>query len=318
MPPRQPPAAATSTDEPPSPPTDRVVRVLSALAGDAAGSTVTELAEALGLNRATCAAILASLEQWGWVARQGARRYGLGDGLLGITDAVRTRLPVLATADEVLAQLTETTGYRSTLSRVDGEHLTTIAACGDRGRTDPGSGIGTRVPMRPPFGTVIAAWWSPDERRRWMDRSDLTAEDRHQLEGFLDAMRANGFGARRFDAANQPALSTIQDLVGTLGDSKAEVELRGELMRLLRSYSGTVYSYDELRGPGTLGVSYLVAPVFEQQDARYQLELHVLRGAIDREEIRRLVDLLLDAADTLTRSLGAGVNRRPAPALPSG
>jgi hypothetical protein len=151
-----------------------------------------------------------------------------------------------------------------------------------------------------------------------MDRSDLTAEDRHQLEGFLDAMRANGFGARRFDAANQPALSTIQDLVGTLGDSKAEVELRGELMRLLRSYSGTVYSYDELRGPGTLGVSYLVAPVFEQQDARYQLELHVLRGAIDREEIRRLVDLLLDAADTLTRSLGAGVNRRPAPALPSG
>src|SRR5690606_14293918 len=159
--------------------------------------------------------------------------------------------------------------------------------------TMAGTGIGQRMPLRPPFGTVIAAWWPDAERERWMERSDLGADDRRQLGRFLESIRDNGFGARRFDSANQPALSTIQELVTTLGDSKEQAELRGELVRLLRSYSGTAYTYDELHGTGTIGVSYLVAPVFEGARPRYQLELHVLRGAIERDELRRCVDLLL-------------------------
>jgi DNA-binding IclR family transcriptional regulator len=261
--------------------------------------TVTEIADDLDLNRATCASILASLEQWGWVTRLDARRFGLGDGLVSVAEAARSRLPVLDTAPAVLASLTEATGFRSTLSRSDGHHLTTIAAHGDRARTVPGSGVGSRMPLRPPFGVVIAAWSTDDERARWFARSELPDEERERLVVFLDSVRRAGFAARRFDSANQPALATIQQLVATLGDTHEQAELREELVRLLMSYSGTGYTYDELDGPGSLGVSYLVVPVFERGLPRYQLELHVLRGEMPRSEMRRCVDLLLAAAKEL-------------------
>jgi DNA-binding IclR family transcriptional regulator len=291
-------------DRQPSPPTDRVVRVLRLLSERDDGASVTEVAEHLELNRATCTSILASLEQWGWVTRLHAaagasRRFGLGDGLLSIAEVARERLPVLDLAPAVLASLTDETGYRSTLSRSDGHHLTTIAAHGDRARTVPGSGVGNRMPLRPPFGVVIAAWSSDAERARWFERSDLPADERAQLAQFLDSVRRNGFAARRFDSANQPALSTIQQLIATLGDATEQSELREELVRLLLSYSGTGYTYDELDGPGQVDVSYLVVPVFERGLPRYQLELHVLRGAMARSEMRHCVDLLLAAAKEL-------------------
>jgi DNA-binding IclR family transcriptional regulator len=99
-------------------------------------------------------------------------------------------------------------------------------------------------------------------------------------------------------------LTTIQQLVTTLDESPEQANLREELVRLLHSYGGTGYTYDELEGDGTLGVSYLVAPVFEDRRPRYQLELHVLRGAMERAELRRCVDLLLAAADELTQASG--------------
>ena len=128
------------------------------------GATVTEIAERLELNRSTTTAIVTTLAQWGWVARRGQHVYTLGDGLLALAEAVRQRLPLLPLANAVLERLTAETGYRSTLSSADDDHITIIAACGERGRTTAGSGIGTRMPNRPPFGTVIAAWSSPATR----------------------------------------------------------------------------------------------------------------------------------------------------------
>ena len=271
-----PASAASSEPAPPaSPPTDRVVRVLRLLSEQESGATVTEIAERLDLNRSTTTAIVTTLAQWGWVARRGPHVYGLGDGLLALAEAVRQRLPLLPLANVVLERLTAETGFRSTLSSADNDHI-----------------------------TIIAAWSSAEERTRWMDGSDVAVDERPELDRFLDSMRANGFGARRFDSANQPALTTIQQLVMTLDESPEQANLREELVRLLHSYGGTGYTYDELAGDGTLGVSYLVAPVFEAGLPRYQLELHVLRGAMERAELRRCVDLLLAAADELTTAAG--------------
>jgi len=303
---RQTPDGAPADDErvePASPPTDRVVRVLNLLV-DVDGATVTEIAARLGLNRSTCTAILSTLEQRGWVTRRGARVYGLGDGVLSLAEAVRTRLPILRSAAAVLDELTERTGCRSTLSRADGDHLTIIAAAGESARSGPNRGIGNRVPLRPPFGTVLAAWWPEAERTRWMDRSDLTAADRAELDAYLDAVRRNGFGARQFDPANQPALALIQDLVATLGGSGEQSDLREDLVRILHSHGGSGYTLDELDAPGPLGISYLVAPVFEDGAPRYQIELHVLRGDVDRDERRRYVELLLGAARELSDPRG--------------
>lgn len=301
---RQTPDGARTVDErvePASPPTDRVVRVLGLLA-EVDGATVTEIAARLGLNRSTCSAILTTLEQHGWVARRGTRLYALGDGVLSLAEAVRTRLPILRSAAAVLDELTERTGCRSTLSRADGDHLTVIAAAGESAAGGSSRGIGNRVPLRPPFGTVLAAWWTEGERRRWMDRSDLAPADRAALATYLDAVRQNGFGARQFDPANQRALALIQDLIASLGSSGDQSELREDLVRILQSHGGSGYTLDELDAPGPLGISYLVAPVFEDGAPRYQIELHVLRGDVDRDERRRFVELLLDAARELSDS----------------
>ncbi|HEX7095367.1 MAG TPA: helix-turn-helix domain-containing protein [Acidimicrobiales bacterium] len=291
--------------EPPSPPTDRVVRVLNLLVGLDQGATVTEIAQQLGLNRSTCSAILATLEQRGWVTRHHARTYSLGDGLLSLAEAARSRLPILQPAASILERLTERTGYRATLSRADGEHLTIIAASGPSPAGGPSRGLGNRVPMHPPFGTAIAAWLPDADRARWMDRSDLTAQDRAELDRYLDAIRRNSFSARPFDPANQPALALIQDLVSTLGSVGDQSELREDLVRILHSHGGTGLTPEQLDAPGPLGISYLVAPVFEDGQPRYQLELHVLRGDVDRSERRRCIEQLLAAARELSERASA-------------
>src|SRR5262249_11441899 len=116
-----------------SPPTDRVVAILNALAQPGAQPmTVRELTRALDLNEATCHAIVGRLAASGFLARMGAsKRYSLGPRALAIGLAAQKSLMPLPGASARLAALSEATGQQCSLRAKHGDRITVLEYFGE-------------------------------------------------------------------------------------------------------------------------------------------------------------------------------------------
>lgn len=104
---------------------DRGLRVLRVLAEHQAGLTVTELANALSVNRTVVYRLVATLEQHALVRRDSKGRLHVGLGVLHLASAVQ---PVLRdTALPVLRTLAERSGCTAHLTVADGEEALALA-----------------------------------------------------------------------------------------------------------------------------------------------------------------------------------------------
>lgn len=270
-----------------SPPTDRVVAIVELLLATDAGRSISEISETLRLNRSTCAAILGALEHHGWAERGADRTYRAGAGLLPVANAVLARVPVAAAARTLLQRLHDETGYPASLSRVADDHTDVVASAGRQ------PGEVTRLPMVPPFGAVVMAFRTVEERRRWLAQAPDAATRKH-LEQFLVTVRAEGVGIWRLDEAMELVAEAMRALATVGADT-------GRLSELLLRIGRFGYLTSDLQRARTLPVSYLAAPVFGPDGRpQFELELHVLRPDVSRAEVRRLVTRLLAVAGELT------------------
>ena len=71
--------------------------------------------------------LLASLERARWVERAPDKTYRLGDGLLSVVDAMRTRFPLLGAGEAVLRQLSEELGCPCVLTRIHAHIILVVA-----------------------------------------------------------------------------------------------------------------------------------------------------------------------------------------------
>ena len=105
---------------------DRGLRLLYVLAaGPAGGSTVTELATALGSSRPAVYRLVATLERYGLVHRERDGRVRLGFGVLRVARAVQPALRDAATP--VLRGLAEEVGATAHLTIADGDEALAVA-----------------------------------------------------------------------------------------------------------------------------------------------------------------------------------------------
>ncbi|MCF2532858.1 IclR family transcriptional regulator [Yinghuangia soli] len=278
-----------------SPPTDRVIAIVELLLDAEDGAALSEISERLGLNRATCAAVLGALEHHGWAERGEDRAYRAGAGLVPIAGAVLARVPVVDGAQDLLRELSAATGLAASLSRVAADHTSVVASSG-RGR--PGPADRTRLPIFPPFGAVVMAFRTPAERREWLARTPDPAAREH-LDRFLATVRAEGVGIWRLDDAMEQVTEAIRTMSALTGRSDLP-QMSAFLRRIGRGYlSG------ELQNAETLPVSYMAAPVFGHDGRpRYEVELHLLRPDAPRAEVRTLATHLTDVANQLTTLCG--------------
>ncbi|WP_181310320.1 IclR family transcriptional regulator [Nocardioides campestrisoli] len=104
---------------------DRGIRVLSTLAGEPDGLTVTELAVRLEVNRTVVYRLVSTLEQHALVRRGPHGRLQVGLGVLHVASAVQPVLRDLAVP--VLRQLAETVGCTAHLTVADGDEALALA-----------------------------------------------------------------------------------------------------------------------------------------------------------------------------------------------
>ncbi|WP_280408706.1 helix-turn-helix domain-containing protein [Nocardia brasiliensis] len=146
-----------------SPPTRRVVDIVSLLTTANEPIGVAGIAERLGIARATATAILSELAAAGWVRRDPQRGYTIGPELAGLSSAA---LP--PGVGEVLAALAARTGFGATFSRIEPDRLTVLDIRHGRTRVVPGIPVGHRIPLQFPAGASVMPWRPAAEQNAWI------------------------------------------------------------------------------------------------------------------------------------------------------
>jgi DNA-binding IclR family transcriptional regulator len=254
-----------------SPPTRRVVRLVSYLAAHAGHQlTLSEIARGTDTNKATCLAILAELTDAGWVERAGDRpTYTLGEALAALGDAGEAAQPSIRFGRAALAELDRHPDLVcSTLVRPRGRHLVVVDVVGDTSSLGAGSTGGALLPFAPPIGVAVMAWSSPAEIDEWLARSDtpISRSDREWFAANFAHIRRAGYAVTRLDHS----ASQVQQLLAWLADDPVARSARPALHTVSRRLIRDAQVLDSARRHGRVLVSAVTAPIFDA-DARPSL-----------------------------------------------
>lgn len=227
------------SDRSPSPPTRRVIDIVSALAATPEPMSVAAIADRLDIARATATAILAELDSAGWVRRDPSRGYGLGPTLMGLHGPA---LP--PTLGDILTELTVRTGYGTTLSRIEPDHLTVLDVRHGPERVVPGLPVGHRFPLQFPAGASVMPWRSAAEQNAWL--ATAPDADRRVASALLTLVRDRGVALFRPRTDDAGTVELLADLLGAMRTELGQPHLRTRALRRLAFLTSRPFTRAEL------------------------------------------------------------------------
>ena len=153
------PSGARLAARPLVPAVDRAIRILDALRRAPRARGISDLARALGLNKATVRDILLTLEHHGLVERDpSTARFRLGYGLYAYTSALGQGSDLTAVARPFLRGLVERTGETALLGLLDGERILIVDKEEPPSALKISAPVGRRLPLHAgAFGKVLLA-----------------------------------------------------------------------------------------------------------------------------------------------------------------
>lgn len=285
------------SDRSPSPPTRRVVEIVSLLTTAPDPIPVGALADRLDIARATATAILGELETAGWVVREPNRGYRIGPALAGLHSVA---LPY--SVGDILAELAARTGCGTTLSRIEPDRLTVLDVRHGPDRVVPGIPVGHRVPLQFPVGASVMPWRSAAEQNTWLATAPDT--DRRVASALLSQVRDRGVALFRPRADDAGLVDLLADLLAAVGSELPQPHLRTRALRQLAALTSRPFTRAELDSDAPFPLSYLAAPVFDPTGtAAYEVQLGPLRTKTTGAERNDYIAATIDAAHTLTAAL---------------
>jgi DNA-binding IclR family transcriptional regulator len=284
----------------PSPPTDRVVAVMEFLAArPGEPATVAELVGHLGLNRATCDAILSSLVRAGWVVRDGfPRTFSPGPALIALGQAAEFGVPASRAADGELAALAADLGMPATTSYPSGDRLV-IGSRRPVETAGPGEvRVGQSFPFAPPFGPGLVAWGPEKDIDRWLARAPRSGPaDITRFRDAVATVRRRGWTTVSMSPLAWRLRAVLTDL-----DALSARRHPGAT-DLLHEIGAMELLDEELDDGRTHPVSIMAAPAFGRDGtAALNISVHVWRE-LAPADIRAVGDRLLVAAHAVTAEL---------------
>jgi DNA-binding IclR family transcriptional regulator len=291
-----------------SPPTDRVLGVLELLASrPAQGFSLSDIARALGMNKATCHAVTAGLTGADYLIRNPAdKTFTLGPALVAAGRAAEQAYPAVHLAYAELVALAEELGMQATAA-IRSEGSLVIVAQAGAGPEDASVRTGRRIPLAPPFGGVFVAWADPAVVDDWVTRTERPTPSEPLLAS-LAAIRTRGYSIERLT----PAVLRLRHALAELSDDPMAENLQPMVMALLAELHQTEYLPGDLESGGRHSVSALSAPVFDAE-ARTQMNLSLQpRREMSTRAIERTARRLLNSCGRITRAIGGKYPTGPA------
>jgi DNA-binding IclR family transcriptional regulator len=278
-----------------------VVQVLEFLAAHPDRSyTLVEVANGLGLNRATCTSIIEELVDAGWIVRRPNRTYSLGIALLVLGRAAEAAEPAVHLARLAIHEVVAATGIPGAVVLLEHDRIKVVDSVGD----DGGAAVvpGRELPFAAPFGISFVAW-DADGFQGWLDRSTwpLEDEDRRWFERAAASVRARGYGVEYLNEMILHLRNALADAVNGPADAWIEPVVQDVLQRLpVRTQVIDLDVPREDRVP----VNVLYAPVFDERGRAFMnLSLHPVAPLADAE-LDGLGRTLVEHAAAVTRATG--------------
>jgi DNA-binding IclR family transcriptional regulator len=224
--------------------------------------TLSEIARAIGHNKASCSGILHTMEQSGLVSRHPIRkRYSVGPALIRLGAAANERFRVIGVASAEVTKLAKELGVEWNISAPIGGYIVELAASY---RRVPffGLDVGQKVPFVAPVGAVYIAWSSDEEIEEWIQRAESGPPDdakRERHRQSAQAIRIRGYSIGIQSDVYARILDAVSSTTGgTEGDDGSE-----QVLGVLQGTSSDDYSLIELRAQAHHHVVFIAAPVFD-------------------------------------------------------
>jgi DNA-binding IclR family transcriptional regulator len=224
--------------------------------------TLSEIARAIGHNKASCSGILHTMEQSGLVSRHPIRkRYSVGPALIRLGAAANERFRVIGVASAEVTKLAKELGVEWNISAPIGGFIVELAASY---RRVPffGLEVGQKVPFAAPVGAVYIAWSSDEEIEEWIQRAESGPPDdarRERHRQSAQAIRVRGYSIGVQSDVYAKILDAVSSTTGDLeGDDGSE-----QVLGILRDTSSDDYSLIDLRARADHHVVFIAAPVFD-------------------------------------------------------
>ena len=292
-------------------PAERVVRVLEALrAHPDDGLRFAEIARAASVSQATCHAILASLTDAGYVAREeSTKAYSLGPALVPLAAGASRTLRVGRVIRPALDELATRVGLACSVAEGVGDAITLVAVAAPSG-VDPLFRVGTSVPFAPPFGAIHVAWSEDAAIDAWIARATNPALTSARLRAVVDDHRRSRVAV----APYTPAREGVRAALAELASDEQAGELRTRTLDLLATIDRLDYTSDELTGTDPLPVHTITAPVFDARDGTrrvaFAVGVQVAAPALPMPRLRELITELHHTTEGMTHTMNDATGER--------
>jgi DNA-binding IclR family transcriptional regulator len=290
-----------------TPAVQRTVRILDYLSVHPGQSfSLSHLSRALDITKATAHSLLNTLVDAGLLLRHAAGpSYSLGPATVALGEAALAQFPAIGAARREMYRLAMDTGYQALLSTVMGSEILVVATTSVSPSVVDWSLPGHRAPFTPPMGTVFVAWTSPEEVRRWLDRSGASPATRERYVNELAMVRARGYGIGAI--ANE--FTRLKHALDLLSEDASASEVRSRVNEVLEEIRREEVFFPEVVPDGTYTVTHLSAPIFGPGgSAEIGVMLHGFPEPVTGQEIERLGRRLVQA----TSEAMAAAGRTPA------
>lgn len=175
------------------------LRVLEVFGSDTPRVSISEAAEATGLDRATARRCLLTLHELGYADYDG-KYFQLTPRVLRLGTGALAAMPLPQIVQPWLDQLSERIGQSSSVSILDETEIVYVARAAQRRVMSIGLMPGSRLPAHcTSMGRVLLAHLPPEQARALIDRSDLSPRTIHsvtdpdEIMERLAQVRADGY-----------------------------------------------------------------------------------------------------------------------------
>lgn len=265
--------------------------------------SLTEIARATEVNRASCHALLLELEQRGYLSRHATlKTYWLGPALVATGHSAMLANPVLGRTRDEAERLRGALGLPVLLSTVIAQEIVCVLSLHDEAGRNAGLRVGDRVPLLPPIGMSFVAWSPPEEADAWIARRvDAGGAVAGRLRETLAVVRERGFHV----TLRRPDTADIASVLARAASSKpAPSSPHRQLAAFVETLDVEAAQPDIADAAAAYDVHLIAAPVVDPATrVTYNLCLGGFSSPLSGTTVAALGSQLTEACLTVMKSL---------------
>jgi len=275
-----------------------IIDFLAANSDDA--FTLSEIASSVGINSASCHAIVQALNKGGYLSRiPGTKSYTLGPVLVAAGIAAQRRFPILAIAHSEGKLLAEELDIPVHVTAQIGDEILTIDTIPSSSGRPPSMLTGQRRKMAvPPIGAIFMAWSSENLVEEWLSNAPPWAD-----EGIIDEwrrelvrIRKNGYQVRVWNHDPGTFVQHMENFYSARHGSETNLFETSVQFSEFQAYAAPVIELDEY-----YDVILICAPIFDSHgELLFVLNLTDFENQIQGNQVTEYADRLVKACFKIT------------------